>query len=360
MKRIQKAFAVMIISVFCLLIGGCGYNFFSKSKVIDTLDEAFNERIVIGFSQLGAESDWRSANTESMKSTFTVENGYELIYENGQQKQVNQITAIRTFIQQEVDYIILAPVIETGWDTVLQEAKDAGIPVIIVDRRVDVSDDSLFTCWVGSDFELEGKKAAEWLNQYAIAKGIAASNINIVNIQGTIGASAQIGRTKGLADAETANGWNLLDQVSGDFTQAKGREVMESLLKQYDNINVVYCENDNEAFGVIEAIEAVGKTVGSNIVGGEIMVISFDGVKRDAMNYIMMDKISCITACNPLQGPRVKEVIELLEAGKKPSKFSYVDEGMYAHDDTVHFVAVDNIEYSITVVTEEVLEERGY
>lgn len=189
-----------------------------------------------------------------MKSTFSKDNGYELIFDDAQQKQENQITAIRNFIQQEVDYIVLAPVTETGWDTVLQEAKDAAIPVIIVDRMVDVSDDSLYTAWVGSNFELEGKKASAWLKAYADAKGM--KEINIVDIQGTIGASAQIGRTKGLADAVEANGWNLLAAQTGEFTQAKGQEVMESMLKQYDNINVVYCENDNEAFGAIDAIEA--------------------------------------------------------------------------------------------------------
>lgn len=359
---LNKCRGLWMLLFLCLLClsAGCGSGLKSEDEPVSSKSTDTSDRIVVGFSQLGAESDWRSANTESMKATFTEENGYELIFENGQQKQANQIMAIRTFIQQDVDYIVLAPVIETGWDTVLQEAKDAGIPVIIVDRKVDVSDDSLFTCWVGSDFELEGKKAAEWLNQYATAKGIAPADLHIVNIQGTIGASAQIGRTKGLADAEKANGWDLMAQVTGDFTQAKGREVMESLLKQYDNINVVYCENDNEAFGVIEAIEAAGKKAGSDIAAGEIMVISFDGVKKEAMNYILKDKITCIIACNPLQGPHVRTMIEALEAGEVPDKFSYVDEGMYAHDDTVKTVTVDGTQYPVTVVTGEMLEERGY
>ena len=168
--------------------------------------------------------------------------------------------AIRNFIQQEVDYIVLAPVTESGWDAVLKEAKDADIPVIIVDRMVDVSDDSLYTAWVGSNFKLEGQKACAWLKAYQAAKKI--DKINIVDIQGTIGASAQIGRTEALNEAVKANGWNLLAQQTGEFTQAKGQEVMESMLKQYKDINVVYCENDNEAFGAIDAIEAAGKTVG--------------------------------------------------------------------------------------------------
>lgn len=355
----KKSTVIIIILMLFILAVGCGS---SLAPVSEPLEEepAPEEHIVVGFSQLGAESDWRSANTDSMKSTFTAENGYELIFEDGQQKQANQIMAIRTFIQQEVDYIVLAPVTETGWDTVLQEAKDAGIPVIIVDRMVDVSDDSLFTCWVGSNFELEGKKAAEWLRQYAIVQNIAPQDIHIVNIQGTLGASAQIGRTKGLADAVKAYGWELLAEVPGDFTQTKGKEVMESLLKKYDNINVVYCENDNEAFGAIEAIEAAGKKVGSDIIAGEIMVISFDGVNPDAMDYVMQDKITCIAECNPLHGPRVQVIIDLLETGKTPEKFSYVDGGVYAHNDIVTSINVGGRIYPITVVTEEVIEGRAY
>ena len=350
LKMKKRYLFITIVFILMILAAGCGKQISSIQQPAEEEAETEKDSIVVGFSQLGAESDWRSANTESMKSAFSLENGYELIFEDGQQKQANQIMAIRTFIQQEVDYIVLAPVTETGWDTVLQEAKDAGIPVIIVDRMVDVADDSLFTCWVGSDFELEGKKAAEWLHQYANAKGIAPEDINIVNIQGTIGASAQIGRTKGLADAAKANGWNLLAEVPGEFTQAKGREAMEALLKQYDSINVVYCENDNEAFGAIEAIEAAGKKVGSDIKNGEIMIISFDGVKREALDCVLEDKITCIAECNPLHGPRVHVIIEQLEAGKTPEKFLFVDEGMFVHDDTVASVTVEGVTYPMTVI----------
>ena len=350
---LKKALATAIIFILCALQTGCGSRFTDKGEPGDAEEETAGDHIIVGFSQLGAVSDWRSENTNSMKSSFTEENGYILIFEDGQQKQANQIRAIRMFIQQEVDYIVLAPVMETGWDTVLQEAKDAGIPVIIVDRKVDVSDDSLFTCWVGSDFELEGKKAAEWLNQYAQAKGIAPEDIHIVNIQGTKGSSAQIGRTKGLADAARANGWDLMAEVIGDFTQAKGKEVMESLLKQYDNINVVYCENDNEAFGAIEAIEAAGRKVGSDITDGEIMVISFDGVNEEAIRYILEGKITCIAECNPLHGPRVQAIIELLEEGGTPEKRQYVDEEIYSSNGTVNSLTIDGIDYAVTILAQE-------
>ena len=299
-----------------------------------------------------------------MKSTFSEENGYELIFDDAQQKQENQLTAIRNFIQQEVDYILLAPVTETGWDTVLQEAKDADIPVIIVDRMVDVSDDSLYTTWIGTDSLLEGRKAAEWLNAYTTAKGIDAKDVNIVDIQGTIGSTAQIGRSKGLEEGVDNYGWNLLAQQSGEFTQAKGQEVMESMLKQYDNINVVYCENDNEAFGAIDAIEAAGKTVGSDIANGEIMVMSFDTTNA-GLTDTLAGKIACDVECNPLHGPRAEELIKALEAGEEVEKLNYVDEEIFATDDTVDKVkAVNSLdeegEYEVTPITQEIIDGRAY
>ncbi len=356
MKRKLLA-ATLTMAMTASLLAGCGGG---GSEEAATSGGASSESaesgdlITVGFSQVGAESDWRTANSESMKSTFTEENGYKLIFDDAQQKQENQITAIRNFIQQEVDYIVLAPVTETGWDTVLQEAKDADIPVIIVDREVKVSDESLFTAWVGSDFLLEGQKACEWLNAYAEAKGM--KEINIVDIQGTIGASAQIGRTQALDDAVEKYGWNLLAQQTGEFTQAKGQEVMESMLKQHDNINVVYCENDNEAFGAIDAIEAAGKTVGPD---GDILVMSFDTTKA-GITDTLDGKIILNTECNPLHGPRVEEIIKTLEEGGTPEKKAYVEEGIFAHGADVASVSIDGTDYEVTEVTQEVVDGRAY
>lgn len=316
------------------------------------------DSITVGFSQVGAESDWRTANSESMKATFSEENGYELTFDDAQQKQENQITAIRNFIQQEVDYIVLAPVTETGWDTVLQEAKDAGIPVIIVDRMVDVSDDSLYTAWVGSDFKAEGVKACATLKAYLEAAGRGEEEINIVDIQGTIGASAQIGRTAGLEETVAANSnWKLLAKETGEFTQAKGQEVMESLLKQYgDDIDVVYCENDNEAFGAIDAIKNAGKTVGPD---GDILVMSFDSTNA-GLTDMLDGSITINTECNPLHGPRVSEIIQALEKGETVDKMKYVDEEIFAADDSVKSVTIDGTEYPVTAVTQAVIDARAY
>ena len=355
MKR-KVITALLAATMVASLAVGCG-NKGGDSKS-DSSKSSSSDEITIGFSQVGAESDWRTANTESMKSTFSEENGYELIFDDAQQKQENQLTAIRNFIQQEVDYILLAPVTETGWDTVLQEAKDADIPVIIVDRMVDVSDDSLYTTWIGTDSLLEGRKAAEWLNAYTTAKGIDAKDVNIVDIQGTIGSTAQIGRSKGLEEGVDNYGWNLLAQQSGEFTQAKGQEVMESILKQSgDDIDVVYCENDNEAFGAIDAIEAAGYEVGGE--EGQILVMSFDTTNA-GLTDTLSGKIICDTECNPLHGPRVEEIIKKLEDGKDVDKKAYVEEEMFAYDDTVKSVKVDDKDYDVTKITQEILDKRAY
>jgi len=318
---------------------------------------AEEDLITVGYAQVGAESDWRTANTESFKSTFTEENGYKLIFDDAQQKQENQIKAIRSFIQQEVDYIVVAPVVETGWETVLQEAADAGIPVILSDRMMDLADDSLYTCWVGGNFIKEGETCGDWLASYLEEQGRGEEEINIVTIQGTIGASAQIGRTEGFGNklAEHEN-WTMLDMQSGEFTQAKGQEVMESFLKSYDDIDVVICENDNEAFGPIDAIEAAGKTVGPD---GDILVMSFDTTNA-GITDTLSGKIICNTECNPLHGPRVAEIIEKLEAGEEVEKQQFVDEGIFAYGSDVPEIEVDGEKYEVTEVTQEVIDGRAY
>ena len=283
----------------------------------DAADEGL---IVIGMCQVGAESDWRVANSESMKAVFTEENGYRLLFEDARQKQENQITAIRKFIQQQVDYIVLMPISETGWDSVLQEAKKAGIPVILVDRMVDVEDASLYAVHIGSDFRKEGARAAGWIAEtFEDAEG----PVRIIHIQGTLGSTAQLGRTEALEEAAAVHeSWEILARLDGDFTQAKTYEVMTEYLRSLPgDIDVVYCENDNEAFGAIQALEEQGYSLGPE----GVRIITFDAT-REALAECMDGRIALAVECNPLLGPLVEEVIRTLEAGQVPDKHHYVEE----------------------------------
>lgn len=285
--------------------------------------------IVVGFSQVGAESDWRVANSESIKNTFTEENGYELIFSDARQQQENQFTAIRNFIQQEVQYIILAPVRESGWESVLEEARDAGIPVILLDRKISVSDPSLYTSWVGTDFKLEATTAMDWLGQTLEQAGRSEETIRILHLQGTMGCTAQLMRTEGLEEAaQRHHNWIIAAQLQGEFTQAKAYEVTSEYLRDRRDIDVVYCENDNMAFGVMQALDEAGLSYG---VDGDVILISFDAARR-ALESCLDGRINLCMECNPLQGPRVAELIQALERGERVPRESYVPETFFSPD----------------------------
>ena len=214
---------------------------------------ASGDTIKVGFAQVGHESDWRAANTKNYQDTFSTANGYELSFVDCDNDHAVQIETVRGFIEQELDYICIAPIQSAGWDTVLQEAKDAGIPVLIVDRAVD-ADASLYTTALGCDMVAEGETAGNWLAEYLDGK-----DANILVIEGSVGASATLGRTEGFNNIVAQNSnWTVLDSQSGDFTQAGGQEVMESFIKSYSDFNVVVCQNDNEAYGAMDAMDTRG------------------------------------------------------------------------------------------------------
>ncbi|MCR5626353.1 MAG: ABC transporter substrate-binding protein [Lachnospiraceae bacterium] len=316
--------------------------------------------LTIGFSQVGEESDWRLAANKSVTNAFSTKYGYNLIYDNAQQKQENQIKAVREFIDQNVDYIIIDPITEYGWDNTLEEAQEAGIPVIIVDRNVSVSDRSLYTAWIGSDFRMEGDRACAWLKTFLDEKNIKG-RVNIAHIQGTYDSSAQLGRTAALEEACRKNSnWKIISSKSGEFTQAKGKEVMEQMLRTYgDSINVVYCENDNEAFGAIEAIEAAGKTAGKNIRGGEIMVISFDAT-RSGLLKTLDGKIALNVECNPDYGPKLTQIVMDLNNGKVVPHDQYIEETMFSAHKSITEVRIESLTQSVTLLTEELIDGRMY
>lgn len=279
--------------------------------------------IVMGFSQVGAESEWRTANTASIKSAAK-EAGITLKFADAQQKQENQVKAIRSFIAQKVDVIAFSPVVESGWDTVLKEAKAAGIPVILTDRAVKVSDASLYVSFIGSDFVEEGRKAARWLLEHAAKKAPGAA-LNIVELQGTVGSAPAIDRKRGFEEVIKANPkLQIIRSQSGEFTRAKGKEVMESFLKQRDKkIDVLYAHNDDMAIGAIQAIEEAGLKPGKDIV-----IISIDGV-RGAFEAMKAGKLNVTIECNPLLGPQLMQLAKDVVAKKPVEKRITVIEGVF-------------------------------
>lgn len=312
---------------------------------------ADEELTVIGFAQVGHESDWRTASTKSCQDVFSAENGYDLQFVDCDNDSQAQLDAVRGFIQQEVDYIIIDPIVSTGWDTVLTECEEAGIPVIVIDRTIDDSDK--YAAWVGSNFKTEGLAAGEWLKAYAEAKGI--SEINALVIEGTNGSSAQIGRTEGFKEIADANGWTILDSQDGNFDQATGQEVMESYCKSYEGqFNVVVCQNDNEAFGAMDAMKAAGVSYG---VDGDVILISFDACTA-GLEYVMSGDINADFECNPLAAPFVEEVIQKLEAGEEPDKEVYMEEHWYVNEDILSSITVDGAEQPLTVVTQEIVDAQ--
>lgn len=330
-KRILATIFSLVIISLCSC-GGQGST--QSSATEDYREEIKSNSIVVGFSQVGSESDWRRANTMSYKETFTEDKGFHLIYDDAQQKQENQLKAVRKFILQQVDYIILDPIVETGWDEVLKEAKQAKIPVIIVDRQVS-ADPDLYTCWVGSDFYNEGLKAGQWLASYLRSQGKSEENINIVSLQGTIGSTSQIGRTNGFEEElNKHSNWTLLERVTGDYTMNKGQEVMTEFLNKYKDIDVLISENDDMSLGAIKAIKAAGKTSGVN---GDITIVSYDGLAT-ALKQVQSGEINVIFECNTQLGPMVAKIIKSLEAGEKIEKINYIEESYY--DTTMDLTSV--------------------
>jgi simple sugar transport system substrate-binding protein len=282
---------------------------------------AQGKKIVLGFSQIGAESEWRTANTESIKAAAK-DAGIDLKFSDAQQKQENQIKAIRSFIAQKVDVIAFSPVVESGFETVLREAKAAKIPVILTDRAVNVKDDSLYVTFMGSDFLEEGRKAGRWLLEHdKDVKG----DVNIVELQGTVGSAPAIDRKKGFEEIIKADPrFKIIRSQTGDFTRAKGKEVMEAFLKaEGKKINVLYAHNDDMAIGAIQAIEEAGLKPGKDIT-----IISIDGVKG-AFEAMMAGKLNVTVECSPLLGPQLMQAVKDLKAGKTLPKRIVTQEGIF-------------------------------
>ena len=274
-----------------------------------------SDLITVGFAQTGSESGWRSANTESMQEAFSKENGFDLKFSAADNKIEVQIAAVRNFITQGVDAIVIAPIVEDGWDDVLTEAKDAGIPVILEDRTLTAPED-LYAAWVGLDFRLEGVKAGEW------AATTFTEPTNMVVLEGTTGSAPANDRAEGFDEAIEGSQITKIDSQTGNFTRAEGKTVMEGFLQKYgpDGIDLVYAHNDDMALGAIDAIEAAGLTPGT-----DIQIVSIDAV-RDGMQALADGKINYIVECNPLLGELAAGLVKDILAGNEVERTIFVED----------------------------------
>jgi simple sugar transport system substrate-binding protein len=301
--------------------------------------KGMDRKIVMGYSQIGAESEWRTACTNSVKAAAADFN-IELRFSDAQQKQENQLQAIRTFIRQKVDIIAFTPVVSSGWEAILQECKDAGIPTICVDRTIDGSDgkaapndskdpDNLFTAFIGSDFKLEGQRSADWLVNYMNKIGRGSKNpINVVELQGTVGAAAATDRQKGFMEViGKYPNYKVIKTQTGNFTRAEGKQVMEAFLKSDGAIiDVLFAHNDDMAIGAIQAIEEYGR-----VPGKDIIIVSVDAVKG-AFEAMMAGKLNASIECNPLLGPQVMGTAVKILTKQPVEKWVVSEEGVYDQD----------------------------
>lgn len=315
----QKRFltGLALVGAITLAAAGCSSDANPDTEATGGSDggSSSGETITVGFAQTGSESGWRSANTESMKAAFSAENGFDLVFNAADNDPAAQIAAVRSFINQGVDAIVIAPIVEDGWDDVLQEAKAANIPVILEDRTVTASED-LYETWVGLDFKLEGQQAGEW------AAETFTEPTKMVVLEGTTGSAPANDRAEGFDAAIAGTPIEKIDSQSGDFTRDGGKSVMEGFLQKYgaDGIDLVFAHNDDMGLGAIEAIKAAGA-----VPGEDIKIVTIDAV-RDGMQALADGEINYIVECNPLLGEKAAALVKAVLAGESVDKRTIVED----------------------------------
>jgi ABC-type sugar transport system substrate-binding protein len=321
-KRILAGAA--LLGALALVATGCA----SSNNGAGAGGDGGDQLVTVGFAQTGSESGWRSANTESMKEAFSEDNGFELIFNAADNDPAAQIAAVRDFISRGVDAIVIAPIVEDGWDDVLQEASDAGIPVVLEDRTVTSSDD-LYASWVGLDFKKEGVTAGEWA-----AENYGDTPTKMVVLEGTTGSAPANDRAEGFNEAIEGTSIETIDSQTGDFTRDGGKTVMEGFLQKYgvDGIDLLYAHNDDMALGAIEAIEAAG-----GVPGEDIKIISIDAV-HDGMQALVDGKINFIVECNPLLGELAAGLVTDVLDGKDVEKEVYVEDQSFTQEQAAEVI----------------------
>jgi simple sugar transport system substrate-binding protein len=310
--------------------------------------------LTIGFSQIGQESDWRTANTDDIRTKIPAE-GWELIYDDAQQKQENQIKALRSFISQGVDYILFTGVVTTGWDEVLKEVNEAEIPLFLLDRIPEPStlEKIEYVAAYGGDFIEEGRRMGWWTVNYLDKIGRGDEEINVVILEGTTGSDAATQRTEGIEEvlAKFPN-VKIAAKQSGNFSRAEAQPVMESWLKSLDKIDVVLAENDDMGLGAIDVIKAAGK-----VPGKDIIIVGCDSPKA-AFDAIIAGEMNATIECNPLYSDAIIPMIQALEAGETFSReIVHPEEGAFDAEGGIPYTEDGS---KLTVKAADVIAERKY
>ncbi|MDR1250816.1 MAG: ABC transporter substrate-binding protein [Treponema sp.] len=312
--RVKFLLAACILT---LVAGACG------NRTKGTAREALPETgIILGFSQIGAESAWRNCHTRSVQSA-AADAGVQLLFSNAEQKQENQIKAIRSFIAYQVDVIAFVPIVSTGWENVLEEARDAGIPVLVTDRKIDIQDESLYAGYIGTDSVLEGRNAANFLIR-KFEDRTSKLPIRIVELYGTVGSSAADGRAAGFREVlADYPGFEIMYSASGDFLRSKGYELMRSILENYSAIDAIFSHNDGMTLGALDAMEEQGI-----LPGRDIVIVTVDA-EQAAVDALQRGEVNCVIECNPKQGPQILSLAQRLARGGEIPRLIHVDETVF-------------------------------
>lgn len=304
----------------------------SKKTIAESSSDNNKTQIILGFSQIGAESAWRTGNTKSMKEAAAAE-GIQLLYSNAEQKQENQIKAIRSFIVYRVDVIAFVPIVEDGWDNVLKEAKAADIPVLVVDRKIKTSSDDLYAGYIGEDAVDEGRKAAQFLlKKY---EHESKRKISIVEVRGTDNSSVEVERHQGFCETLAGNNkFSIIYSESGDFLRSRGKEIATTILTNNNGftisgnpIDVVFCHNDAMALGMLDVLGEHSIATGSDVV-----FVSIDA-EQDAIDALKAGRMNCVVECNPKSGPAVMELAKKLVKHETIPRCTYIPEQVFSEYD---------------------------
>ncbi len=285
--------------------------------------KAPEEQVILGFSQIGAESAWRKCNSQSIQEAAQ-DSGIQLLFANAEQKQENQIKALRSFIVYQVDVIAFVPIVADGWDNILQEARNAGIPVLITDRKINTGDENLYAGFIGTDSEQEGRESASYL----LKKFSEGRPVRIVEISGTEGSSPAVGRAAGFREVLADHPeFSIVYSASGDFLRSKGYELMRNILKEIDDIDVIFSHNDGMTLGIIDAMKEQGFLPGQDIV-----IVTIDA-EQAAIDALKRGEVNCVVECNPKTGPAIMALAEKLARGESISRLQHVEEEVFTDFD---------------------------